>query len=332
MKSNIYSKLHALSDRIPMFAYIGLTQQNLILPFYHTVTNVPKPHLKHLSCYRTKFDFEKDVCFFKKHFNSIPISDIDLKIKSPSFHITFDDGLSDIMTEAVPFLLANKIHATFFVNSDFIDNNRMFFRHKTSVLIDYMQKRKPLEETARFLNLQLKEVIPYLEKLNFENEAHIDLIAHNISIDFKEYLKKHKPYLTSIQLLQLIEMGFTIGNHGKNHPNFDEIDLNEQINEVVSGSKFLKELPFGIKENYFSFPFGSDNRSKEFYAFLYKKNKVNYSFGVSGLKRDVQKKHFHRIVMEYEGIQGDRIIKFEYFYYMVKVFFNKNTIKRVGDD
>jgi len=332
MKINLYTKLRILSDRIPMSWYRNVTRQNLVLPFYHTVTNTPKPHLKHLAYYRFKDDFEDDIIFLKKHFTSIPISDIDLKIKTPSFHITFDDGLSDVMTEVVSFLLENKIHATFFVNSDFIDNKRMFYRHKISILIEALQDNNLLKKTADFLSIESSKVLPYVKNMGYENDNHIDLIAENISVDFKGYLKRNKPYLTSNQVLELIELGFTIGNHGKSHPNFDKIDLNEQIQEVVSGSEFLEELPFDLKRKYFSFPFGSDNRSKEFYKFLYEKNKVNYSFGVSGLKIDEQKKHFHRMQMEYIGISGSSIIKFEHFYYIIKAFFNKNTLNRVNNE
>jgi len=332
MKMNIYSKLHALSDRIPISVYLGITKQKLILPFYHTVTNVPKPHLKHLSYYRTKDDFEKDVYFFKKHFNSISISALGLKIKRPSFHITFDDGLSDIMTEAVPFLVSNKIHATFFINSDFVDNKYMFYRHKVSVILYYLENKELLKKTSKFLNIKTCQVIDYLINLEYKDNKHIDLIALNLSIDFDEYLKNNKPYLTSTQILELIGLGFTIGNHGKSHPNFDGIDLDDQMKEVVSGTDFLNTFPFKIKDNYFSFPFGSDNRSNEFYKFLYKTNKVCFSFGVSGLKRDEQKRHFHRTEMEYVGINGSSIIKFEYFYYLIKAIFNKNTLKRVGDE
>lgn len=332
MKINLHKKLCILSDRVPMSWYRNITKQNLVLPFYHTVTNTPKPHLKHLAYYRSKDSFEDDINFLKKHFTSIPISDIDLKIKTPSFHITFDDGLSDVMTEAVPFLLENKIHATFFVNSDFIDNKKMFYRHKISILIEALQDNNLLKKTADFLSFESSKVLLYVKNMGYENDKHIDSIAANISIDFNSYLKKNKPYLSTEQVLKLIEMGFTIGNHGRSHPNFNEIKEADQKQEVISSSSFLKGSPFCIEENFFSFPFGADNRRSDFFDFLYNQNDVIYSFGVSGLKKDIQKKHFHRIDMEHAGIKGMGILKFEYFYFMIKALFNKNTLKRDGNE
>ncbi len=135
MKVNVYNKIIYISNTIPINIYARLTGQKRILPFYHAVSNNPKPHLKHLGYYRTKDHFENDLDFFLKYYYNIPIEEIE-KTNSMTFHISFDDGLSEVYNEAIPILLEKKVDASLFINTDFIDNERLFYRHKISLIID----------------------------------------------------------------------------------------------------------------------------------------------------------------------------------------------------
>lgn len=325
MKHNLYNKVKVLSNTIPINLYTLITKQKVLLPFYHTVTDFPKPHLSEIGYFRSKKLFVEDIIFFKQNFQSIPINEIKTTSKK-SFHLTFDDGLSEIYTEILPILIKESIHATFFINTDFIDNKNMFYRHKISLILNQLKQSKiDLEKISSFLQIEKDSVFKFIDTL--KEEEKINQIANYLKIDFQNYLNEHKPYLTTEQLIELRNKGFTIANHSKNHPNFKDISFLEQQNQINQVNNFI-ENKLNISEFYFSFPFGDENIKNEFFDFMYSQKKIILSFGVSGLKNDEHKNHLHRIPMEYATFTAEQIIKFEYFYYILKIFIGKNKIKR----
>lgn len=325
MRINIYNKVKNISNRIPMGIYSYFTNRKNILPFYHSVTNTPKPHLKHLNFYRTKDNFENDLDFFLNHYNSVPIKKIK-KLNNSFFHLSFDDGLSEVYDEVIPLLKEKKIDASFFINTDFVDNKNMFYRHKISLIIDFIKNSNyNLNKITHFLSCENDTVYAKINQIR--NEVEIEEIAQLLKIDFNQYLNDFKPYLTKNQLLEMKKLGFTIGNHSKNHPNFKRIPFIEQKKQIVEVNTYLqKELQ--VKDLYFSFPFGDENIKNDFFEFMYINEKIIYSFGVAGLKNDTHLQHLHRIPMEYNNLSAKEIIKFEYFYFMLKSILNKNKVKR----
>lgn len=325
MKINIYNKVKHISNRISIDFYTSITRQKLILPFYHAVTDDPKPHLKHLNFYRRKSDFKIDLRFFTDHFRSIPIKDI-ASAKDNCFHLTFDDGLSEVCTEAIPLLTQKNIHATFFINTDFIDNKKLFYRHQLSLIVDAVQNSDDaLYKISGFLQCEMADACAKIDKIT--DAMKIEQMAELLKIDFREYLNDVKPYLTKNQLLEMKKMGFAIGNHSKSHPNFKNILFPEQRQQVTEVNGFLRR-ELNISDLYFAFPFGDDNIKNEFFEFMYHQEGIISSFGVSGLKSDGHQNHHHRIPMEYNQFSAEEIVKFEYFYYALKSLVNKNKIRR----
>ncbi len=310
---------------MPISFYTGVTRQKMIFPFYHAVSNTPKPHLKHLDYYRTKDCFERDLDFFLKYYDNIPIEKIN-KTDKMSFFISFDDGLSEVYNEVIPLLKRKKIDAAFFINTDFVDNKKLFYRHKISLIIDCVSKSNhSLKVAANFLSCNEDDIFDKID--NIKDENLINQIAVHLKLDFEEYLNDVKPYLTTKQLIEMKRMGFTIGNHSKSHINFKNLLLEEQKIQVSAVNNFLNQK-LNIENLYFSFPFGDYNIKNDFFEYLYNIEKVEYSFGISGIKKDGFTRHIHRIPMEYNGFSAEQIIKYEYFYFMIKAFFNRNKIKR----
>ena len=325
MKINIYNQVKHISNRIPIDLYSRLTGQKLILPLYHAVTGSPHPHLKHLNFYRRKNDFKNDLRFFTDHFRSIPIKDI-TSAKDHCFHLTFDDGLSEVYTEAIPVLIRTNIHATIFINTDFIDNKKLFYRHQLSLIIYAVKNSaEALYKMSTFLQCSLADTCKRIDKIT--DAMKIEQMAELLKIDFREYLNDVKPYLTKNQLLEMKKMGFPIGNHSKSHPNFKNISFLEQRQQVTEVNDYLRR-DLNINDLYFAFPFGDDNIKNEFFEFMYHQEGISASFGVSGLKNDGHQNHHHRIPMEYNQFSAEEIIKFEYFYYALKCLVNKNKVRR----
>ncbi len=169
------------------------------------------------------------------------------------------------------------------------------------------------------------DVINRVDKLT--NENIIDDIANNLQIDFEEYLNNAKPYLTTKQLIEIKKMGFTIGNHSKSHINFKNVPLEEQKNQISVVNNFLRDK-LKVENIYFSFPFGDERIKNDFFEYLYNDAKTLYSLRISGMKNDGFARHLHRIPMEYSDFSAEEIVKFEYFYFILKAFINRNKIER----
>jgi peptidoglycan/xylan/chitin deacetylase (PgdA/CDA1 family) len=306
-----------------------IVSKKTLLPYYHDVTSENKAHLSALGFVRTKEDFEQDVAFFLANYQNISLRDLTTKPKVNQFHISFDDGLSGLYTNAFPLLAEKKIDASIFINSDFIDNKSMFYRHKISVLINSIKEQKLEKKIAEILKLNENQIISHLFSLGFSDTVLIDQIAKEINLSFEEYLIFNKPYLTSEQLIEIKNAGFTVGNHGKSHINFNTLDFENQKKQVLDCHHFLNQL---LKQEtaYFSFPFGDHKIKNELFSFLYNDAGIKASFGVSGIKKDEHKQHFHRIVME-KNEDAATIIQNEYIKYILKTPLLRNTLKRPND-
>ena len=295
-----------------------ITGEQLIFPFYHSVNdNIPE-HLINLYEPRSIENFEKDLDYLVQHFK--PISLIELlefkknaclsvgqgfKTKEPCFHLTFDDGLSEIYDVVAPILVKRKIPATFFINSDFLDNKNLFYRFKASILVE------------RFAADGLLDI-------SFHEKDEIENFAKTLNVDFNEYLEKEKPYLTSLQIKDLINQGFTIGAHSQNHPLYNLIAEKEQINQTLNSVNYLKQ-EFGLDYSVFSFPFTDDGMSKSFFKAI--ESQVDLTFGSAGIKKDSVKFNLQRIPME-TNESAEQLIKTQYFYCFLKKLFGRNKIVR----
>lgn len=314
-----------------------LTSQKLILPFYHTISDNRLPHISNLYQIRTIIQFENDLDYLCKHYQPISIQELydisynRVKMNKPSFHLTFDDGLKELYTEIAPILERKGIPATFFINTEFVDNKALFYRYKVSLLIEKISKedvsRIKLSKYFGINENNLKELKNRLLSFNYSDIPEIDRMATLLGLDFAEYLDANQPYLSKIQIEKLIERGFSIGSHSLNHPLFKDIDLKEKKRQITESFYYL-EKELNLNDYYFSFPFSDESVECDFFNWLYNVANCKLSFGISGLKRDFTKYHLHRIPFEQQTNSVQNIIKGEYLYYVVKSIFNKNIINR----
>ncbi len=288
-----------------------MTGEKLVLPFYHAVSDNTPAHLNNLYDVRSVADFEADLDYLLQHFKPISLQElIELKKngqtpKEPCFHLTFDDGLREIYVEVVPILIKRKIPATFFINTDFIDNKKLFYRFKASILTEQLAANGMLD-------------------LNCNEEEDIDSFAKTLGVNFDEYLEKEKPYLSTSQINELIEKGFTIGAHSKNHPLYKLISEKEQIEQTLGSLEVLRQQ-FSLDYSVFSFPFTDDGVGHSFFKAI--QSKVDLTFGSAGVKRDSVEFNLQRVPME-NADSAEELIKTQYMYCLLKKLLGKNTIVR----
>ena len=124
------------------------------------------------------------MAFFLKHFQS---KDIDnFKKDGRNFHLTFDDGLREVYDVVLPYLLENQLHATIFINSDFVDNKKLFIRHKSSLIVSLIKKSQlEIDKVSSFLEIEKENVLETILKLN--SEKTVDQIVKIIGLNFREF-------------------------------------------------------------------------------------------------------------------------------------------------
>jgi peptidoglycan/xylan/chitin deacetylase (PgdA/CDA1 family) len=316
-----------------------LSGQHFIFPFYHTVSNLYLPHIKHLYPVCSEEQFRSDLNFLLSKYIPATFSDVlnfvknGKKSSKPFFFLSFDDGFAECATVIAPILKEKGIEAAFFVNPAFIDNTAISHRQKISLIIEKLatsnkDEIEKIRQLSTFINSPAKTFGQSLKKLTYNDEATIDEIAAVLDLNFQQLAGELQPYLTLQQLIKLHSDGFTIGSHGFNHAEFQLLGADEMKSQIVKSFQFL-ENNVAINERVFSFPFTDDEIPLSFFNFLQNEAKVTVSFGTAGVKNDVVRNHIQRIPAELEGFGTvGQIIRAEYFYYLGKELLRKNQILR----
>lgn len=318
--------------------FVKLSKQGLVMPFYHTVSDEDLIHIKHLYPIISTKKFNEDIDFFQKKYRVITANYLIENKGSATlrqqknYFLSFDDGLRQFNDVIAPILIEKGIPATFFVNSSFIDNKDMFYRLKISILIERILKSVLTKGQKSEIEIQLKNIgIQYnypkdLLQITDKNKSYADLLAQVLDVDFNEYLKKNRPYLTSKEIEKLIQQGFNLGAHSVSHPYFPALTEEQQIEECINSLNYVKEK-FGIKASLFSFPYTDFNVSLSFFEKT--KDDIDISFGTANLKLDSVNSNFQRIPMEIaNNPKAESILKNEYLYFILKLLINKHVITR----
>ncbi len=336
-KSLLLQLIRPMADKVPTGILSGLSGQRLILPLYHTISDRPLSHLKHLYPVRNTQQFEQDLDFLLQQYT--PIDPLDLQhhldhqipLKKDSFLISFDDGFREFHDIVAPILLRKGVPAICFLNSGFIDNKELMFRCKASILIESLSNRKAVQkidnwfEKHFFPNTSSKK---NLLAVNYDQQVLLDELATMLEVDFEAYLTNEKPYLSTEQIQSLTAQGFYFGAHSIDHPEYRFLPEEEQLRQTRESLQYITEK-FDIPYRFFAFPFTDYQITNNFFRQIYKKEKlVDLTFGGAGLKADIYPQHLQRTAMEIGPFTARAIIHTDLMYYLVKIPFGKNKMER----
>ncbi|TSA28283.1 MAG: hypothetical protein D4R67_04175 [Bacteroidetes bacterium] len=316
----------------------GLANQRLFLPFYHTVSDDDLVHVKYLYPVPTIKRFKTDLDFLLKNFKPVSYTFLHDYVKNKNaiaencFFLSFDDGLREFYDVVAPILVHQGIPATCFINTAFIDNRDMFFRMKASILIDTITRKelsagqkKAVTGIFNQHNLTYNSASDLL-RITDQNKEILDTLAPVVGVCFAEYLATHQPYLTTNQIHELIQQGFSIGGHSVSHPYYPMLPEEAQVKQTVDCLSYLADN-FNIQERLFSFPHTDFNVKKTFFDKI--RDHVDLSFGTAGLKLDLLETNLQRTPMEVPGYSSaEEIVKTEYLYFILKRVVGKHKIHR----
>jgi len=292
----------------------ALLRRDVVTLFYHAVSDAPLAHLRHLYEVKSPAQFEQDLLYLRRHYDLLSYEQLEHRLRHPGrtrrpgVLLTFDDGLSECYTTVRPLLLAHRVPCLFFVTTDFLDNRRMFYRHKVSLCIDRVlaltdrERDRLLQAMRQASDPSLRDAAAFTTWLKslHDDEATIDQACRLAGLDIDDLLLRTRPYLTTDQVRQLAADGFAIGSHSTSHRLFDALPRATIEQEVLESTTILRDLT-GRQAIPFSIPFSSDGFDPAILRHLVDAQpSIGLVFGGDGIRRD-ESYLVHRVPCDQPG-------------------------------
>lgn len=223
--------------------------------------------------------FEAQIRFMRKHFVPVKASQVlDPSCEPLRFAVTLDDGYQDNFRVAAPILRRLGVPATFFVVSDYVDSDRLFWWEQLAEMI--RATRVPqLDVRATLSDLVGVDRLPPSLPLqtNATRELAYECLSAAMRADAHEALPRHLAHLSAAlgvqapeegrdyglmswtQLRELVGQGFEIGGHTATHSNVVGLDQEMLTAEVVSSIATI-ERHLGVPVLTFAYPYGHFER------------------------------------------------------------------------
>lgn len=309
----------SIFSKVPPTILEELTGRGPIIVYYHMVSDDAVPHVDHLYGYKNVGQFSEDLDFLLENFSPVSLHDMldHLMNGSPlpakPLLLTFDDGFREMHDVVAPLLVEKGIPATFFLSSAFIDNASLCYQHKASILAGRLvggvspDLRERIRELLLIGTRAFDDISSGILSIRYRDSALLDEIALMLNVDFDDYLVRNKPYLTTVQILGLIDGGFTIGAHSIDHPRYSILSLEDQLYQTLESVKVIRER-FHLDYGAFAFPHSDHDVSKTFFTEVYGSGLVDVSFGTGGMMDDSFPNNFQRISLEKPLLDARRVI------------------------
>lgn len=293
--------LKRIAGSVPPAAYELFIKRDVLGFYYHVVSDVSLPHIRHLYPYKSTRMFEDDLTYMAENYNLVTYEQLAAhysggrRLESRSVILTFDDGLSECYSVVRPLLLKHGIPCVFFIPTDYIGNGRMCTDHKASLCID----RAMSLESRALLDVMASVNRAYSKGLNSEADlkqwivsiastehSTIDWLCRLLDIDVQQYLETQHPYMTADEVARLAGEGFTIGAHSVSHLGLGSLTDLEVEEEIVASCRTIVSLS-GKPQIPFAFPFSADGVSRELLQDLRKRHEhVGLFFDTNGILKD----------------------------------------------
>jgi peptidoglycan/xylan/chitin deacetylase (PgdA/CDA1 family) len=309
---------------------VKYSRQNVIFPFYHDVSDQPLAHVSHLYPLRTEGEFKQDLEEMLRWFEPIGLGDFmggKTLVEGKRYMVlTFDDGLAGCHQVIAPLLREKGIPAAFFLNNHFIDNRGLFYRYKSSLLIERIRTNdEALKRVAEYLSIPQGRVEESVHLIREDQISLLDVLMDEAEVDVDLYLKDKPVYLSTKQVVELVQWGFDIGGHSPSHADFSKLKPKEIISQVNASIGDLQHR-FQVSTRYFSFPFTSWGIPGELIDELLEKGYAEVLMGTAGLKKRDKPGFIQRIPMEEFRGTAVKALKTEYLYYLLKGLVGRNRL------
>jgi len=193
------------------------------------------------------------------------LEDVRSKCQGRFAIITFDDGYRDNYEVAFPILRTERVPATFFVTTGFIDVPRLPWWDEVSWMVRTSQRDHvnlpgwlpasiPFDEPAREGAVR-KLLRTYKALPTSKVEVYLDAIADATGAGRCETGVGRDLWMTWNMLREMRGSGMTVGGHTVNHPVLARASLGGQRDEIVGCAARIGE-EMGQPMRYFAYPVG----------------------------------------------------------------------------
>jgi peptidoglycan/xylan/chitin deacetylase (PgdA/CDA1 family) len=325
MKTQIlkYAVLRPMLKIVPFSFMRRIANSELVIFYYHIVNDANVPHICHLYKHKGIREFVDDLEFVLMHYTPVGLTNVIRFVQGGKdlprscFLLTFDDGFREIYDIIAPILLDKGIPAVFFISSAFLDNKELCYEHKASLLVERMRRGISAETQEKIRKALLKiglwssELYKSILEIDYSRREVLDGIAEIVSLDFDRYLRENKPYLTSGQVKELVDLGFGIGAHSIDHPYYSGLSLLEQLKQTIVSVKEVREK-FNLDYGAFAFPHNDFGVCVEFFDKIRESGLVDITFGTGGMVQGSERSHRQRSSLEKPLMPARELIAWQY--------------------
>jgi peptidoglycan/xylan/chitin deacetylase (PgdA/CDA1 family) len=296
-------------------------------------------HIKHLYGYKSVRQFTDDLEFLLRYYAPIALPDLldhvrlGRSLPNRAMLLTFDDGFREMHDVVAPILTAKGVSATFFVNTQFIDNVEACYLNKASILIEHVRRKGSSAVNAALAKLLERhqifadDVETGIRAVTYRQRGVLDELVEAAELDVAGYLSRTQPYLTAAAIEGLIDRGFHIGAHSVDHPLYAALPLEDQISQTVTSVATIRtrfELPYGA----FAFPHSDRGVSLEYFRRVAATGLVDLSFGTGGLLGDSVQRNLQRFSLEKPVESAPRILAYHHARRLGKMLTRRGTVTR----
>ncbi|CAA9889315.1 Polysaccharide deacetylase [Candidatus Methylobacter favarea] len=237
------------------------SKKKLFILIYHQVLEQPD-FMRPWEIDKTVFSWQ--MALIARYFNVLPLHEALEKMANGTLPpravcITFDDGYANNYTHALPILLANKLTATFFIASGYLDGGRMW----NDTVIESIRTLPGPRLDLTAIGLGSYDISNPVKKAQVAVDIlprikHLQPAARAQYAGYLASLAKKMPddlMLTSSQVMKLYVSGMEIGGHTVTHPILALLAPDEVRQEVADNKTTLEQL-LNTKIRYFAYPNG----------------------------------------------------------------------------
>jgi len=323
---------------LPLSILKKISPIKILYPYHHVVSDERLPHIANLYSYKNIRDFTRDLDCLLKYYKPIQpeilaeIVRADKPITDNTFLMTFDDGFREVADIIAPILYQKGVPSIFFINPAFINNNKLFYRCKISLLLEKIRNDHNLQkEVARKVGMMgissIESLSTVLLQFTHNNTELLDTISNYAEVDEEHFLKTHMPYLTEEQVLSLSKQGFSFGGHSWDHPYYKLLTGEEHIEQTLNSCKYVKSL-LNQSHSFFSFPHEDAPVQQSFFEIINSQTDIDLFFGTQNQKVELRNRVLHRFNAERPWLNMKQLINGVLIYSASANVMNQNTIVR----
>jgi peptidoglycan/xylan/chitin deacetylase (PgdA/CDA1 family) len=316
--------LRGIVGRLPLPVVRALATAELIVVYYHVVSDAPVPHVDHLYPYKNVSQFRADLDFLLSTYSPVTLRDVISRataggvLPRNALLLTFDDGFREIYEVVAPILRDKGFPAAFFLSTGFLDNLALCYQHKASLIADALARRDPtnramarMGEILEAIGLRRADPKRAILAVDYRRKEALDRIGEVLNLDFADYLRSSKPFMTSEQVRRLLDDGFEIGGHSVDHPYYSSLSLSDQLAQTATCMRALRRQ-FAIDYGAFAFPHNDDGVSQAFFDSLATTGLVDITMGTGGISMGPVRTHLQRVNVEHPRFTAQQAISWQY--------------------